>query len=189
MKNKKSICLGIVFFILALPAVASEPSSDSCTLKRLAIEQELSYAREYNDTNRVHGLEMALSQVNASCQSSQEKTVIGANENPWGDSCDAKRNAIERELTYARGDNTTHRVRGLEKALAEVNTYCSDASIRADIEKEVRDAEDDVREREEDLREAQAKGDSKKIARRQEKLDKAQAKLELMRVRLQVLKK
>lgn len=189
MKNKKSICLGIIFFIFALPAFAGSLSKDGCEQKRLAIERELDYARAYNNVNRVRGLERALARIDIYCQGSYENTAIRDGENPWGDSCDAKRSAIERELTYARGYNNVYRVRGLEKALAEVNTHCSDASIRADLEEDLLDAEEEVREREEDLREAQAKGNPKKIARKQEKLDKAQAELELIRVRLQALKK
>lgn len=192
MKNKKSIyaaILGILFCLLSLRVFADTLVNNRCELKRLAIERELDYARTYNNTNRVLGLEMALAQVNMDCQNSQEKVVINAGENPWGDSCDAKRNAIERELPYAREQDNTHRVSGLEKALAEVNTNCSDASIRSDLEKKVLDAEDEVRRREEDLRKAQAKGDRKKIVRRQKKLEQAQTELELMRVRLQALKK
>jgi len=91
--------------------------------------------------------------------------------------CDAKRAALEQELAYARQYGNTHRIQGLERALSNVNTYCTDESLKAELEQDVAQKELEVREREADLREAIAKGDPDKIASREEKL--AEARYEL----------
>ncbi|WP_198084653.1 DUF1090 domain-containing protein [Variovorax sp. E3] len=92
--------------------------------------------------------------------------------------CAAKREAIGRDIEAAKAEGQPHRVRGLERALAEVRRNCSDAKLAAEHQKRVRSQERKVAQRERDLKEAQRKGDADKIARREDKLREAQAELQ-----------
>jgi len=92
--------------------------------------------------------------------------------------CEAKRDAIEKEIQYARDRGLLFKVAGLEKALKESQAHCTDAGLRQSRQAEVRKAQAEVEEREADLATAQAKGDTKKIEKRRQKLDEARAELE-----------
>lgn len=98
--------------------------------------------------------------------------------------CDAKRSAIEYQITQAEKYGNYNKVAGLKKALNDVNTYCTPASVKNDAQKKVtkleeklKDKQEDVREVQADLREAQAKGDAKKVAKYQSKLQEKQAEV------------
>ncbi|WP_199098690.1 DUF1090 domain-containing protein [Dyella sp. ASV21] len=93
--------------------------------------------------------------------------------------CDAKRQSIENEIAYAQSRGNTARVQGLQKALAEVNAHCTDASLQREADQKVANARDTLTEREQELQEAKDQGKSpQKIADRQRKVDEAHAKLE-----------
>ncbi len=91
--------------------------------------------------------------------------------------CEAKRQNIERQLNYARMYNNSYRVAGLERALAKVNTYCTDEGLFTQQKYNVLKKERKVEERRYELAEAQATGRTDKIMKKQWKLDKAQAEL------------
>lgn len=91
--------------------------------------------------------------------------------------CEAKREAIGRDIEAAKANGQTHRVRGLEKALAEVRRTCSDAKLAAEHQRRIRSQERKVAERERELGEARRKGRADKIADKEEKLREAQAEL------------
>jgi Protein of unknown function (DUF1090) len=93
--------------------------------------------------------------------------------------CDAKRNSVEREITYAQAHGNAKRVDGLETALAQMNANCTDAMLRSDAQRKVTQAQKKLSERERDLQEAKAEGKgAKKIAERQRKVDEAHTELE-----------
>lgn len=92
--------------------------------------------------------------------------------------CEAKRDAIEQEIQYAKDRGLLFKVAGLEKALKENQAHCTEAGLRQSREAEVRKAQAEIQEREADLAAAQAKGDAKKIEKRRQKLDEARAELE-----------
>lgn len=92
--------------------------------------------------------------------------------------CEAKREAIGHDIDAAKANGQTQRVRGLERALAEVRRNCTDAKLAAEHQQRVRSQERKVAERERDLREARRKGDAEKVARREDKLREAQAELQ-----------
>ena len=93
--------------------------------------------------------------------------------------CDAKRAAIEKEITYAQAHGNAKRVDGLETALAQMNANCTDASLRSEAQRKVSAAQKKLAEREHDLQKTKADGKSaKKIADRQRKVDEAHAELE-----------
>ncbi|MDX6018819.1 DUF1090 domain-containing protein [Scandinavium sp. V105_16] len=91
--------------------------------------------------------------------------------------CAAKKADIEQQIDYAKAHNNSYRVAGLEKALAEVTANCTDASLRADREADVRKKEQKVAEREQELNEAKASGRADKIEKKQEKLNDAKDEL------------
>lgn len=97
--------------------------------------------------------------------------------------CAAKKQSIERELSYAKEAGNKHRQRGLEKALAEVQN-CDDASLQRERQSKVNDAEAKVKEREAELAEEKAEGKAKDIAKAQRKLDEARQDLESARIEL-----
>ena len=93
------------------------------------------------------------------------------------ESCADKRASIEKEISYARQHNNTFKLAGLQKALDEVNTHCTAASVRNDAQQAVRKAEkklsekqNDLREAEQDLNQAIARDNKSKINKYQEKV-------------------
>lgn len=95
-----------------------------------------------------------------------------------GNNCQRKEQALERQLEIARQHNNRNRVAGLETALGNVRTWCSDGGLVKKAEGKVEDKREKVKEREEELAEAVAenKGADKK-AKRERKLEEAKAEL------------
>lgn len=94
-----------------------------------------------------------------------------------GTTCASKKQAIETQIDYAKKNNNTHRVQGLEKALSDVNAYCTNDSLEAKYKERVQEKTNKVAEREQELAEAKAKGDMKKIAKQEAKLQENKAEL------------
>lgn len=70
---------------------------------------------------------------------------------------------IEKQISYAKEHNNSHRVRGLETALAEVRAHCTEAGeikkqqdSRDELANKIRDKQDDIRELREELAEDRA---------------------------------
>jgi hypothetical protein len=93
--------------------------------------------------------------------------------------CDAKRQSIEQEITYAQAHGNASRVQGLQTALAQVKAHCTDASLRSDAEQKVAKAQQKVVAQEQELAEAREQGKgADKMADRQRKVDDAHAQLQ-----------
>jgi len=92
--------------------------------------------------------------------------------------CEAKRQSIEHELSYAIANGNSHRVGGLEKARSELNANCTEEGLRAERESDVRKKEHKVEELRQELAEAQAEGRQDKINKKGRKLSEAQAELD-----------
>jgi cytochrome c biogenesis factor len=103
--------------------------------------------------------------------------------------CDIKKSKIQEQLSYAKAHGNTHRVQGLERALQNVNTYCTPNSLRDDARDEVSDRTKEVAERKADLQKAIDKGDISKIAKRERKLAEAEAELKEAQAELDALSK
>ncbi|MBC4012603.1 DUF1090 domain-containing protein [Morganella morganii] len=103
--------------------------------------------------------------------------------------CDIKKSKIQEQLSYAKAHGNTHRVQGLERALQNVNTYCTPNSLRDDARDEVSDRTKEVAERKADLQKAIDKGDISKIAKRERKLAEAEAELKEAQAELNALLK
>ena len=103
--------------------------------------------------------------------------------------CDIKKSKIQEQLSYAKALGNTHRVQGLERALQNVNTYCTPNSLRDDARDEVSDRTKEVAERKADLQKAIDKGDISKITKRERKLAEAEAELKEAQAELDALLK
>lgn len=103
--------------------------------------------------------------------------------------CDIKKQNIEKQIEYAKAHGNTHQIRGLERALDNVNTYCTPESLYADSQKDVAEKSEKVNEREAELLEEKQKGnDSSKIKKRERKLAEAQEELKNAQAELQTYK-
>lgn len=92
--------------------------------------------------------------------------------------CALKEQQIQKEIEYAKQYGNSYKQKGLETALANVRTYCTESSLKKDINEKIAEKQKKVAEREVELKEAQAKGDPKKIAKKQKKLLSAQQELD-----------
>lgn len=97
--------------------------------------------------------------------------------------CQEKEQDIQREIHYAEKHHNQSRIDGLNKALHEVKSSCSDSQLREDHHKKIAKQKDEVAERRHDLDEAKAKGDADKISKREHKLTEAQDDLKALESR------
>ncbi|MBT2371891.1 DUF1090 domain-containing protein [Pseudomonas fluorescens] len=103
--------------------------------------------------------------------------LLAAEETSQLTGCAAKRQAISTQIEQAKAHGNSDQQAGLEKALSEVTTHCTDASLKKERENKVLDAKHEVSRRQADLDKAMKKGDSEKINKRKDKL--AQSRKEL----------
>lgn len=92
--------------------------------------------------------------------------------------CQEKEKALEEQLAIAREHGNAGKIRGIEKALYNVRTWCTDAKLKDKAALEVREKEQDVRERQNELEEARQSGKTDKIRKRETKLQKAEQELQ-----------
>ncbi|MFV0480632.1 MAG: DUF1090 domain-containing protein [Campylobacteraceae bacterium] len=92
--------------------------------------------------------------------------------------CALKQDRIEKELAYAKEYNHKDKIKGLEEALENAKKYCTDDSLKKDLQKDVKEREDELKKAKAELEEAKVKGKSDKIEKREEKIKKAEYKLE-----------
>lgn len=97
--------------------------------------------------------------------------------------CSEKEQDIQREIGYAEKHQNKSRVDGLNKALKEVRTNCTDSSLRAAHQKKINEQKAEITERKADLKEARAKGDTDKISKREQKLSEAEHELKTLQER------
>jgi DNA repair exonuclease SbcCD ATPase subunit len=97
------------------------------------------------------------------------------------ESCNAKRDAIERDIDAAKAKGQAQRVRGLERAMRANQRNCSEAQLQAEHRKRIQAQERKVAERQRDLNEAKEKGRADKIAQRESKLREEEAELERLK--------
>lgn len=92
--------------------------------------------------------------------------------------CAAKRQAISSQIEQAKAYGNRAQQAGLEKALDEVTTHCTDAGLKKERENKVLDAKHEVSRRQADLDKAMKKGDPDKINKRKEKLADSRKELQ-----------
>lgn len=87
--------------------------------------------------------------------------------------CAVKKQEIKIQISYAKEYNNTHQLKGLQKALAEVNFHCTDESLKAKQLKNIANKEKKVEERKQELIEAKENGKINKINNKERKLQEA----------------
>lgn len=95
--------------------------------------------------------------------------------------CETKRADIQRSIAEAKAQGQTRRLRGLEKALREVQDHCSDAGLAREHAARIAKQEKKVAERQRDLDKARTENKAGKIADREAKLAREKAELEALR--------
>lgn len=97
---------------------------------------------------------------------------------PEGGVCKRKEQAILRQMEIAKQHGNQGRIRGLERALANVRTWCSDGGQLDKSKEKIEEKQEKVKEREKELAEAKAEGKGRdKIAKRERKLEEAKSEL------------
>lgn len=104
--------------------------------------------------------------------------LMAADQAPQLTGCAAKKHAIETQLEYARANNNSDQIAGLETALSEVTANCTDAGLKKERENKVLDAKHEVSKRQADLDKAMKKGDPQKIDKRKNKLAESRKELQ-----------
>lgn len=95
-----------------------------------------------------------------------------------GGVCQKKMAHIQRQIDIARQHNNTQRAAGLERALENVRTWCTDDGEQAEAEIAVMEKQEKVQERQAELDKALARDKQEsKIAKRKHKLQEAQRDL------------
>jgi hypothetical protein len=92
--------------------------------------------------------------------------------------CAAKRQGIINQIELAKSRGNADQQAGLETALNEVTTHCTDASLRKERETKVLDAKHEVSRRQADLEKAMKKGDPERINKRKDKLAASRKELQ-----------
>lgn len=92
--------------------------------------------------------------------------------------CAAKRQGIINQIELAKSRGNQDQQAGLETALNEVTTQCTDASLRKERENKVLDAKHEVSRRQADLEKAMKKGDAERINKRKDKLAASRKELQ-----------
>ncbi|WP_028623285.1 DUF1090 domain-containing protein [Pseudomonas sp. Ant30-3] len=104
--------------------------------------------------------------------------LMAAEEAPGLTGCAAKKQAIVTQIEQAKAHGNTQQQAGLEKALSEVTTHCTDASLKKERENKVLEAKHEVGERQADLDKAMKKGDPERINKRKDKLAESRKELQ-----------
>ncbi|WP_420808427.1 DUF1090 domain-containing protein [Brenneria alni] len=105
--------------------------------------------------------------------------VLAQTENTQG-GCLQKEQDIQRQIDQARKHDNQQRVKGLERALTEVKSHCTDAGLAAKQQNKIADKRAEVSERQRELNESKQKGDPQKILKREQKLAEAEQELQAL---------
>lgn len=123
----KKICL-VATLIISPAALAgnSYDGKDYCAIKKEKIQQQIEYAKQYNNPNRVAGLERALSNVEAHCTNGGYRT---SSENRV---TQKERKVAERkaELEEARATGRSDKIAKKERKLREAESELDEALSR-----------------------------------------------------------
>ncbi|UUW17344.1 DUF1090 domain-containing protein [Serratia ureilytica] len=98
--------------------------------------------------------------------------------------CEAKKTEIRTQIDYAKSQGNSHQVAGLEKALNEVDTHCTDASLQQDRQLRVAEKAHKVAERQREFDQAKLSGQRDKIDKKLKKLKEAEEELAEARAQL-----
>ncbi|OTQ32103.1 hypothetical protein B6D19_06665 [Gilliamella apicola] len=91
--------------------------------------------------------------------------------------CDAKKQAIETKIEQAKKANNTFKVTGLEKALQQVDTNCSDETLEQKYKKLVDEKSKNVSDKTKELAEKTKEYEKDGVDAKQDKIDALKSKL------------
>ncbi|MEN2396398.1 DUF1090 domain-containing protein [Pseudomonas halotolerans] len=104
--------------------------------------------------------------------------LTAAEQTPELTGCAAKRQGIINQIELAKSRGNKDQQAGLETALSQVTTHCTDASLRKERENKVLEAKHEVSQRQADLEKAMKKGDAQRINKRKDKLAASRKELQ-----------
>lgn len=104
--------------------------------------------------------------------------LMAAEQTPELTGCAAKRQGIINQIELAKSRDNKDQQAGLETALNQVTTHCTDASLRKERENKVLEAKHEVSQRQADLDKAMKKGDAQRINKRKDKLATSRKELQ-----------
>lgn len=130
---KKTI--SVVLLVLLSVGAQAQNRENGCEIKLERLQEQLEYAKLHGNENRVRGLEQAIDNVKSNCGGGylqqQEQTEQGVStstvegQNPaLSIGCERKKANLQRQLEYAKQYGNTYRIRGLERAIADVERNC-----------------------------------------------------------------
>ncbi|WP_213878596.1 DUF1090 domain-containing protein [Pseudomonas sp. dw_358] len=105
-------------------------------------------------------------------------TLLAAQTAPAMTGCAAKQQDIRTQIDQAKAAGNQNQLAGLEKALKQSNSHCTEASLKKERENKVLSARHEVAQRQADLDKAMKKGDADKINTRKEKLAASRKELQ-----------
>jgi len=91
--------------------------------------------------------------------------------------CAKRQCEVSRQLEMARAHDNGHKAAGLERALADISSNCTDAGMAADLQQDIDKVNHDLAEHEQDLAEARAKGKLDKVRKYESKIAEDQAEI------------
>ncbi|MFQ2103003.1 DUF1090 domain-containing protein [Aeromonas rivipollensis] len=103
--------------------------------------------------------------------------------------CKARHQAVTEQLSFALAHDNAQQVAGLEQALRNIETHCTDAGLVEEQQEKVAKQKQEVEERLADLQSARVSGKPDKIAKKQAKLEASQAELLEAQRELEALQK
>lgn len=96
--------------------------------------------------------------------------------------CADKKQQVEQELNYAKQHQQTHRVHGLEQALANLNTNCTDDGLKKEHQSKIDEKQHKLDKAQAELQKAiDDKKSSAKIQQKKQKVEKAQSALDALK--------
>lgn len=96
--------------------------------------------------------------------------------------CVDKKHQIEQELDYAKQHQQTHRVNGLEQALANLNANCSDDRLKKEHQDKIDEKQHKLNKANTELQKAiDDKKSASKIQDKKNKVNKAQSELDALK--------
>ena len=98
--------------------------------------------------------------------------------------CQQKMAGLEQQIEQAKAAGNGHRVRGLERAVANVKAHCTDEDLIADKKEDIADQQEDIAEILEDIAEKRSEGRTDKVNKLERKLQQEQDKLQRLQEEL-----
>lgn len=85
--------------------------------------------------------------------------------------CEKKACEVNRELLTAKQQGHAYKIAGLKKALNNINSYCTNDGLKAELQQKIDDANLEIEEYKTDLNKAKQQGKQAKVAKYQQKLN------------------